>query len=204
MSLLDIAVVVLCLALLGRGIWVGFSRQIAFLLALLVGFLVAGRYHPLLAPVFGRIFANEQLCFLISYFVILFVVYVGIMLLGIGLKKVMQVTFLGWFDRLMGGIFGLTKGAFFSILLFMLLHAVLNPANPVLKRSVTVPYLSKGAGILLQIVKDEKLREKFLTLQPAIPVGLMAPAPVIEPGKTVGRHAQAEAEDNKAVEKGGR
>ncbi len=204
MSFLDIAVVVICLALLGRGVWIGFSRQLAFLLALVVGYLVAGQYHQLLAPVFSRFFANEQLRFLVSYLIILFVVYVAIMLLGLGLKKVMQVTFLGWFDRFVGGVFGLAKGAFFSILLFMLLHAMLDPSSPVLERSATVPYLSKGAGVLLQIIKDEKLREKFLTLQPAIPVDLITPAPVVKPGKAVGRDAQVIPEDNKPVEKGGR
>jgi membrane protein required for colicin V production len=204
MSIFDITVVVICLALLGRGIWVGFSRQLAFLLALVVGYLVAGRYHQLLAPAFSRFLANEQLRFLVSFLVILFVIYVAIMLLGIGLKKVMQVTFLGWFDRLMGGVFGLVKGAFFCILLFMLLHAVLDPSSPPLNRSVTVPYLSKGAGALLQIIKDENLREKFLTLQPAIPFELVTSAPVIKPGKAVGRDAQVISEDNQPVEKRGR
>ena len=204
MSFLDIAVAVLCLALLGRGIWIGFSRQLAFLLALILGYLGAGQFHQALAPAFSRFIDNEQLRFLISYLVILFVLYVAIMLIGIGLKKVMQITFLGWFDRLMGGVFGMAKGAFLSVLLFMLLHAVLDPSSPILQRSVTVPYLTKGASILLRVIKDEKLREKFLTLQPAIPVDLISPAPVVKPGKAVGRDAQAIPQDNKAVEQRGR
>lgn len=204
MPLLDIAVAVICLALLGRGIWVGFSRQIAFLLALVLGFLVAGRYYHVLAPAFSRFLANEQLRFLVSYLVILFVVYVVIMLLGLAFKKVMQVTFLGWFDHVMGGVFGLAKGLFFSTLLFMLLHAVLDPGSPVLERAFSVPYLARSAGILLRIVKDDSLREKFVTLHPAIPTELIAPKSIVKPGQAGGGNAQAIPENDETVEQGGR
>lgn len=204
MAFLDIAVAVVCLSLLIRGIWIGFSRQIAFLLALAVGYLVAGRYHQLLAPTFSRFITNEQLRFLVSFLVILFVVYVGIMLLGLGFKKVMQITFLGWFDRLMGGIFGLVKGVFCSTLLFMLLHAVLDPSSPILERSVTVPYLAKSARIFLRIVEDEKLREKFLTLHPAIPAELITSKSIVKPGETIRGNAKAIPENNEPVDHGGR
>ena len=204
MPFLDIAVIVICLALLVRGIWVGFSRQLAFLLALAIGYLMAGRYHQLLAPAFSRFVANEQLRFLVSFLVILFVVYVGIMLLGLGFKKVMQVTFLGWFDRLMGGVFGLLKGVFCSTLLFMLLHAVLDPASPVLEKSFTVPYLAKSARILLRIIEDEKLREKFLTLYPAIPAELITSESIVKPGEKARRDSQVIPENNKPVDQGGR
>jgi len=204
MSLFDGIVAVLLIGLLARGAWIGFSRQIAFLLALVIGFLVAGRFYQLLAPLFGSFVASEQLRFLLAYVLILLFVYVAVMLLGIAFKKVMQVTFLGWFDRLMGGIFGLLKAVFLSTLLFMLVNSLLDASSPLLQRSFTAPYLSRCAGVLLQIVKDDNLRRKFMTFQPAIPEALLPSKLPIDLGKPGGSDAKAIPQKNKPIEQGSR
>ena len=202
-SLFDIVVACMCACLLARGAWIGFSRQIAFLLALAVGFLVAGRFYPLGATLFDPFLDNVRLRFLLSYVLILFLVYVAIMLLGIGLKKVMQVTFLGWFDRLLGAFFGLAKALFLCILLFMFINSLVDTSSPLLQRSVTVPYLARGAGVLLHIVKDENLRRKFMTISPAIPEDLLPAQPLIDLGKPGGSNSKAVPQEDKLVEQRG-
>jgi len=204
MSLFDGVVAVLLIGLLVRGAWIGFSRQIAFLLALTVGFLMAGRFYQLLAPLFTAFLSSEQLRFLLAYVLILFFVYIAIMLLGFGLKKVMQITFLGWFDRLMGGIFGLLKAVFLCTLLFMLTNSLLDVSSPLLRRSYTAPYLSRCAGVLLQIVKDENLRRKFMTFQPAIPEALLPSEIPIDLGKPGGSDAKTVPQQNELIKQGSR
>ena len=202
-SMFDIVVAAICVGLLARGAWIGFSRQLAFLLALVIGFLVAGHFYQLGAPLFDTFLDNEQLRFLLAYVLILFLVYVAIMLLGLGLKKVMQVTFLGWFDRLMGGVFGLAKGIFLSILLFMLMNSLLDTSSPLLQRSFTVPYLARCAGVLLQIVRDENLRQKFMTIKPAIPDDLLPAQPLIDLGKPGGSNSKAIPQQDKLIDQRG-
>lgn len=202
-SLFDIIIALICIGLLIRGVWIGFSRQLAFLLALGLGFLVAGRYYRFAAKYFASLLDNERLRFLLAYALILFLTYMVIMLLGLGLKRVMKITFFDSFDRLLGGVFGLVKGVFFSTLLFMLFNALLDTSNPFLQRSRSVPYLAKCAGILLSIVEDEGLREEFSVIEPAIPLDLLSSKPKIDSSKPAGRDAKPIPGQNKLVEQRG-
>jgi membrane protein required for colicin V production len=203
LSLFDIIVTLICIVLLVRGAWIGFSRQLAFLLALGLGFLVAGRYYHFAAQYFIPVLENERLRFLLAYALILFLAYMGIMLLGLGLKRVMKITFFDSFDRLLGGIFGLVKGVFFSTLLFMLLNTLLDTSSPFLQRSRSVPYLAKCARILLSIVEDEGLREKFSIIEPAIPLDLLPARPKIDPSKPGGGDAKPIPGKNELIKQRG-
>ena len=70
----DVLVLVIFLAFLVRGIWVGFIRQISSLIAMLGGFLLAGyfdnEFYSFLLPYFN----NSHTAFLITY-ILLFVAF---------------------------------------------------------------------------------------------------------------------------------
>ena len=167
-SSFDITVLVILLILLARGFWVGFIRQIASILALVLGFVVAGRYCGESADLVLPFISNPQIAFLISYGVIFLLVLFGVTWLGIGLKKVISIALLGWFDRTVGGLFGLAKGVFVASLLFMIIAAFLPSANTLFAKSLFAPYLKQSSQFILNLVKDEDLRMDFLPSQPAI------------------------------------
>jgi len=198
MNILDIAVTFLGLAFLARGVWVGFARQLAFMLALFLGYALAGQYHYLVSPYLEPLFASDRLRFMVAYCIILLVVYLAVMLAGIGLKKVMQVSFLSWFDRLLGGIFGIAKAGFLVLLSYMLLTSFLANTNPLFTRSFLAPYLDKGVEVMLAVVHDEKLRADFLPKPVAIPDDLSLQT-VIESGKSLGRNAKEMTKENTLV-----
>ena len=135
MTKLDIGVVSDTVLFLVRGVWVGFVRQLAFFLALTLGYLAAGKYYTILSQNFSPWIENAQLRFVVTYTLLFLITYVLVMFLGRGMKKVMQVTFLGWFDRTMGGLFGLAKAAFISTLVFMGLAGVLSSGSPIIQKS---------------------------------------------------------------------
>jgi membrane protein required for colicin V production len=128
------------MAFLARGLWTGFIRQLTFIAALLLGFLAAGRFHGQSVHLLESIIANRQLNFLITYVLLFVIVYLLVMLLGKGLKKVMSITFLGWFDRLLGGLFGILKAVFITSLIFMVVNAFLSGTNNGLKNSLSYPF----------------------------------------------------------------
>lgn len=202
---LDIFVVFICLVLLARGLWTGLVRQIAFLAALVGGYLAAGYYYGDLAPYFSSFISDPRFGFPLAYCVVLVVVYLAVMLAGVGLKKVMQVSFLGWFDRLLGGVFGLGKAIFLATLLFMLLSALLSESSPTLRASLTTPYLTASSRFLLRFVQDEGLRQDLLPKEPAIGPGLLLPPGKIpvQPGKTGGGKAAPKAKQDELIEQGG-
>ena len=189
MNFLDGIVLVLFVGLLVRGAFVGCVRQLAFVLALAFGYLLAGRYQGVVAPFLSSWIANAGLRFFVAYLIVFFVVYLAVMLLGVGLRKVLQVSFLSWFDRLVGGLLGGAKAVFLAVLLYMGLAVFLSGASPVFTESFTAPWLRRGAELLTTILQDRETRERLLPRPPAIlSPGRRSSAPV-EPPKAIRSNA---------------
>ncbi len=155
----DIVVVVILLCFLTRGLWIGFMRQLAGLAALVGGYWLAAHFHPEIAPYVKRFIANPKLIFLVSFICIFLVSALAFTLAGKLLQKVMQITLMGWFDRLLGGILGIAKAAVVASLLFMFLASTLSASNELLAKSFSAPYLKIGAEQLKQVINDPRLLE---------------------------------------------
>ena len=168
MSSFDTIVLIILLLLLARGIWIGFIRQIASILALVLGFVVAGRFYGQSAALVIPFINNRQAGFLIAYSIIFLLVFFAIHLLGLGLKKVARISLLDWFDRTLGGIFGLAKGVFVASLLFMTMAAFLSDSDSIFKKSFFAPWLKQSSEFITHVIKDKNLRSDFLPRQPAI------------------------------------
>jgi len=91
-----------------------------------------------------------------------------IKLLGLGLKQVMDITLTAWFDRVVGGLFGVIKGVFFSSLILIGISSYLSGSNKYLKDSFTYPFLSKSSKAILLFIRDYDLRSYFIPKEPAI------------------------------------
>lgn len=190
MTTFDIIALIIFLAFLARGIWTGLIHQLTFLAALLLGFLAAGRLHSLSAHMLESFITNRQLNFLVTYVLLFVVAYLLVMLLGKGLKKVMSITFLGWFDRLLGGLFGIIKAVFIASLIFMIVNAFLSGTNNGLKNSLSYPFFIESSQTILMVVKDKKLRDQFLPKKPAILPDLLFSPITVPGGKAVRGNAQ--------------
>jgi len=181
MTALDIGVVVIVTFFLARGLWIGFARQLAFLLALSLGYLAAGTYYPLWSRYLSSV-ANPQLRFVLTYALLFFTTYVLVMLLGIVCKKVMQISFLGWFDRLLGGVFGLAKAVFLSTMIFMALTGIFSANSVFLEKAFFRPYLTISSQWLTSIVRDQNLQAELLSKKPALSNLLgTPPIPALQP-----------------------
>ncbi|MBC8207585.1 CvpA family protein [Methanococcoides sp. SA1] len=160
-----------------RGGWVGFVRQISVILGLYVGYLVAGQYHDKLFPFLKGLSENPQVVFLASYAILFVCTYVLAMLMGKALAKVMDVAIAGWFDKLLGAIFGAAKALIVVVLLHMLLSTFLSPESRLVRDCQLCPLLSQGAVQFQQVIKDERVREAFRQKEPAISSDVPRPEP---------------------------
>lgn len=108
MNWLDIVIIVLGLWFVFSGFTSGLIREVIGLAGLVVGLVVAARYHPLLAMLlpFGSL-ENNVLAFAIIFFAILVLAQV----LSSFLHQVVDLLLLGWLDQVGGAAFGLVKGA---------------------------------------------------------------------------------------------
>lgn len=168
MSILDAIIIIVILLFLSRGLWVGFIKQIASIAALLIGFIVSGRYYGESANLVIPFIDNKQAGFFITYVFLFSLSFFAVILLGILLKKVITISLLGWFDRFLGGFLGLAKGLFVSCLIFMSLSLFISGANPIFRQSYFYPYLENSSRFVLSIIKDKNLREGLLPQNPAI------------------------------------
>lgn len=197
MTPFDGAVVLLVLLFVIRGAWVGLIGQLAFLTAMVLGFMAAGAFHGDFVPVISPWVMLPQLAFLLTYLVLFAAAYLATMLVGRGLRRVMSITLLAWFDRLTGGILGAVKALFVASLIFMGLAGFLSGARPMLRDSLSYPFLAVSSGYILLFIGDHDLRDRFLPREPAI---AWPASHSVDAGEAVRRTAEQIAEDNHLVQ----
>ncbi len=167
-SAFDVLVLVIFLAFLARGIWIGFIRQISSLLAMVGGFLLAGyfdnEFYRFILPYFN----DSHTAFLITYILLFIAFFFLIKLVGLGLTKVMDITLSTWFDRAVGGLFGILKGIFITSLIFVVITSYLSGSNKYLNKSITYPFLKQSSKVILAFIRDHDLRSYFIPKEPAI------------------------------------
>lgn len=181
MSAYDFVIVGLFALLIGRGIWLGFLKQVTGLLALYLGYFAASQYHHVLLPVLKQVSENPKVVFLTSYVILFVATYVVVMLLGKLLGYVLELTITAWFDRLLGGIVGFAKAAILAVLLHMILGTVLAPENQMLRTCVTCDVLNQAADFTRKVIRDDEVRKSLLQQKPAIAIDAvkeyLSPAP---------------------------
>ena len=168
MSALDIIIIIIISLFLGRGIWTGFIRQIASVAALVIGFIIAGRFYGESANLVFPFIRNQQAGFFVAYILLFLLSFAVVILTGILIKKVMKISLLGWFDTFLGGVFGLFKGVFVSCLVFMGLALFISGASTFFSNSFFYPYLESSSNFVISIIKDEEIRHGLLPQKPAI------------------------------------
>jgi len=169
----DVIVALVFIVFIVRGGWIGFMRQLAAFLALVGSYWLAGRYCSQLMPYVDDFIQNPKLVFFISFALLFCLSALLFILGGKVLHRVMEISLLGWFDRLLGVLLGVVKGVVLTSFLYMVLASSLSASNDLLKKSISAPYLAMGADILHQIIQDPQLRKYFVPREPAIKDGIL-------------------------------
>lgn len=177
LTVYDLVVIAIFAFFMARGIWVGLLGQVTVIVALYVGYIVAGQYHDRLFPFLRGVSENPQIVFLLAYGILFACTYVVTMLAGKGLTRVVSLTIAGWFDKVLGALFGAVKALILAILLHMLLTTFLSPDSPLLRKGQLYPYLSQATAFFQQLIKDEKVRQAFQKQGPVTPSQMKAPLP---------------------------
>lgn len=166
----DVLVLAIFLVFLIRGIWIGFIRQISSLVAMLGGFILAGYFDNDFYHFILPYFNNSHTAFLLTYILLFIAFFFLIKLVGLGLSKVMDITLSPWFDRGIGGLFGIIKGIFITSLIFVVTTSYLSGSNKYLKNSLVYPFLAQSSKVILTFIRDHDLRSYFIPREPAITI----------------------------------
>ena len=93
------------------GLWRGFVFEIVSLLGWLVAFIIANSAGPFLADLVPLDNANAQVRLWAAYIVVFVLVLLTCTLLARMLRALIAATPLSFVDRLLGGVFGVVRGA---------------------------------------------------------------------------------------------
>lgn len=163
----DIVILIITIAFIVRGVWIGFVRQISVLIAMFSSFFVAGQLYEVAYSRVLSFMDNRVAAFMLTYAVLFGLIYVVIILLGKGLQKVMSFTLLGWFDRTLGGIFGAIKAVFVASLIFVACAAFFSDKS-FFDKSLSYPILETTSEFVMTFINDHNLRSRFFPKDMAI------------------------------------
>ena len=161
MSWLDIILGVILICSLISGIRKGMIRMGIGLVAMVLAMVVAFWSYRSAGALFSDWTSSPTVANLIGFFVVFFGVIMVGSLLSMVLTRIFKWMGLTWLDRILGGAFGLARGAVVATVVLMVFTA-LAPGNPppAVGESVVAPYLMGFAEVLSGLAPPE-LRSKF-------------------------------------------
>lgn len=143
-----------------HGAWRGFTRLALGLCLWTVAFMAAMRFHTPMAEWTGHYVASP----LGAQAVAVLVILIGVIVVGgmasAGLVRVVRATPLDGPDRLLGGAFGLARGAVVVVVLFTVASLLLQPIDlqALENNSRLTPYIQSGASGLRSYLPDFDLK----------------------------------------------
>lgn len=148
----DIAILAVLIGFLLKGVLRGLLKETCSLAGLFVGAFLAFRYHgPLAETLLQSIDVPTQIAVAITFTTLFLATMLFFLVLGFLLSKFVRLLFLGGFNRLLGGLFGLAQGV---LLLAVVLFALsLRPLpwdldQPFKQAQLAPPFIELGHATL--------------------------------------------------------
>ena len=152
-NLLDVAVIVILLSFLARGLMRGLTREVAGLVGVVGGFALARHFQPSLEPSLRTIFADRNVAGVMAY-VLIFVCSVTVVLIAaVLLRRFMSLTLTSWVDHLLGAGAGLAKGLVVLSVIFFLIQGFF-PNLPLVNNAVATPFFHSMTDYLRNFLPD--------------------------------------------------
>jgi membrane protein required for colicin V production len=125
----------------------GLSKEIIRLVALVAGIVGGLWWYPAAAAYLKPLLADESIASFAGFFVILFGSLLAGILLAWALAKILGWVGLRWFDRLLGGAFGLVRGLLVcaALVLALLAFSPLTRSTEVVAESKIAPWVLHAA-----------------------------------------------------------
>ena len=164
MNPFDILIVVILGYSLVRGLFRGLVKEVSSIIGVLGGFYAAYTYYMVVGRLLAGIIKNTAYLNILSFLVIFCGVFIVVSLLGVVIKYLLNIAFLGWVDRLGGFCFGIIKGVLIVAVLFITFTTFLPKRTPLIKNSVLSPHVSWVSEKMAKVVSKEMKREFWTKL----------------------------------------
>ncbi len=168
MNLLDLGILVVLVLLGVRGYWRGLLQEISVIVGLVIGLIFAAHYYLQLARLVGQWLHTPLYSRIVSFLIILILVYWLIRLAGNFLHRFLAAIFLGSLDRLLGGLFAVLKGCVILGFLLTILAMVVPKDSKLLQESLIAPHIKgiyQQALVLLPQEFKDQVKERALKFE---------------------------------------
>lgn len=148
MNILDIIILICLIPAIIQGLRKGFISQAVSIISLLAGVWASARFANIVGDWLAQyITASEQVLKIVSFALILIVVFIILGLIGKLLEGIFKLVMLGWLNRLLGMVFSLLKWMLVLGLLVMAFNS-LNTTFEIVRPEVLAD------SVLYPIIKD--------------------------------------------------
>src|ERR1700734_81910 len=137
----------------------GFFAEALSMAGLVVGYLVAAWQYQRLAEWLLSFLNSEMLAEIFGFLIIFFVILMFFSIAGRIARRLMKEVGLSGFDRFLGGLLGLLKGAL-AVAVILMGMAAFTPTTSLLERSELAPYFLVVGRAAMWLAPSE-LRAKF-------------------------------------------
>ena len=162
MNLLDYVLAVIVGYCLVRGIFRGMIKELSSIVGVMGGFYAAYSYYPQLAKYISRWVTNPGYLSIFSFLVIFLLVFLAVSFAGVVIKYLMNISFLGWTDRICGTLFGFTKGLLITVVILLVLTTFLPKNAAIIKKSWVAHHMMQFSAYLVQVTPKE-MKQNFST-----------------------------------------
>lgn len=149
MNFLDIILICIVAIFLIRGFFRGLVQEVMSLAAVVLAIFLASNYQHILVPHLELYINSEITVNALAYVLIFFGTIIVFWLLAKAIRTMLDISLLGWIDRLAGGVFGVIEGVLITLILLMFLQSFA-PDSSWIKESQIAP----RSQHLLQLVGD--------------------------------------------------
>jgi membrane protein required for colicin V production len=160
MNLLDYILLAIAGYCLVRGVFRGLIKELTSIIGVMGGFYAAYSYYRHAAHYLSRWVTNPVYLNILSFFILFAAVFLVVSFVGVVLKYLMNITFLGWTDRICGAFFGVAKALLMAVVLVLVLTTFL-PANATsLKNSWVAQHTMQFSAYLVKLTPNE-MKQSF-------------------------------------------
>jgi membrane protein required for colicin V production len=158
MNPFDMVVIVIVGFTIIRGIFRGLIKEVSSIVGVLGGFYAAYTYYPELAKPLSNFISNSAYNNIFSFILLFCVIFFIISILGVVIKYLLNIAFLGWVDRICGAGFGFIKGILICSVLLIALTTFLPKNAGLIKNSTLAPHVTNISQMMAKAVPDDMKR----------------------------------------------
>ncbi|MDP6569886.1 MAG: CvpA family protein [Candidatus Marinimicrobia bacterium] len=107
-----------------NGLRHGFIEEMARLISLIGGFILASKFHQQLLPILQPYFSEGSVRVTVAYLLVFVASAVTITIIAKILQKFIELVLLGWLNRVLGLLLGMLKGFLIVSLLIFIIQAI--------------------------------------------------------------------------------